>query len=345
MKYITAKYTSNIQVSPSVIGFGAMAISEFYGKTDLSLAKKTIRYAFEQGINMVDTADVYGFGRNEIFLNEALNLSNTSTREKIIVASKCGVVRDESSIKGVDVSPDYIKAQLDGSLQRLGTDYIDIYYLHRLPANTTQTALTDTMGALSRLKEAGKIRAIGVSEFPAKSLRVAHDICPISFLQTEYSIMRRGVETDGVLAACQELGIIFVAYSPLWRGGLTPGFDPEKLNVDEGDWRSSVAPYQEKNWSFNQRVVERLAAFAQQKSCTLPQLALAWLRHQGVITIPGMRKPERVDDNLQSLQVSLTQRDLATIDTIAPVAIARGIELRYPEEHMEMCGLDADMAA
>ena len=337
---IILRHTGQHVIRVPMLGFGAMGISEFYGSTDEQRARDALVTAVHVGANLIDTADNYAFGRNEKFLRTALRLGDPIERAKIILASKCGIVRDEAdpTKRGVNISPEYIEAQLQRSLKNLGTDYLDLFYIHRIPKDATDADLAMMMEKLKTLKETGVIHAIGLSEANARVIRLAHKICPLSAIQTEYSLMRRGPETDGVLDTCRELGITFIAYSPLWRGGLSPNFDPAKL--EGGDFRAMLPTHTGESWQRNKIIVEKLQAFAIQKGCSLSQLALAWLRYQSVVTIPGMRTVERLQDNLKSCDVVLTPADLKIIDEIAPVGCAQGS--RYPEAAMAVYGFAPD---
>lgn len=339
---ITLSHTEPHTITIPPMGFGAMGISEFYGTTDEAAAKDALQAAVAKGIH-IDTADNYAYGRNEQFLKEALNLSDPTQREKVILASKCGIVRDEhdATKRGIDISPDYIQQQVNRSLNNLGTDYLDILYIHRIPKEATPEELTAMMEKLKALKATGVIRAIGLSEASADTILFCHNIAPLSVLQTEYSLMRRGPETDGVLQTCCDLGITFVAYSPLWRGGLVPGFNADTL--EEKDFRRMLPTHTGDNWVENQKVIEQLQAFADKKGITLPQLALAWLKAQGVMSIPGMRSVERVEANAKCLDITLTPEELSEINSIAPVGITKG--LRYPAAAMEVYGFVSDAAA
>lgn len=320
-----------------VIGFGAMGISEFYGNTDEMSACDAIKTAIDHSINHFDTADIYAFGDNEIFLGKTLNLEKPGIREKLIIASKAGIVRDKNnpSARNTCIKPEYLKGQLEQSLKNLGTSYLDIFYIHRFPLEASDQELVTLAKFLLEIKEQLLLtRSIGLSEPSLEQLKIIHAICPISFVQSEYNLLERGVEKSGVLDFCKANGICFVAYSPLCRGLLTDQFDFNKL--DMGDFRKVLPKFSGNNYKENANLINQLKAFAVSKEVSLSCLGLAWLRAQNIIMIPGMRKSERVLDAVSSLQFELSQTDLSKIDKIAYIGATKGN--RYTDEAMKAYG-------
>lgn len=291
------------------IGLGCMGMSEFYGGArDEAAHIKTLHAALELGIDHFDTADMYGAGHNEALLSKAF----ADRWGKVTVATKFGVRRGENGEwLGLSARPEYVKEACDKSLKRLGVDAIDLYYQHRPDPNVP---VAESVGAMKELVDAGKVRFIGVSEFSAEQIREAHAVHPITALQTEYSLWTRNVEDDGVLDVCRELGIAFVAYSPLGRGFLT-GAIPNREALDESDWRRSNPRFSEEALAENARFVELIRDVAAKKSATPAQVALAWVLAQGedIFVIPGTRRVERLKENLGAWNVTLTPEDLAEI--------------------------------
>ena len=291
------------------IGLGCMGMSEFYGGSrDEAAHIKTLHAAVELGIQHFDTADMYGAGHNEALLSKAF----ADRWDEVTVATKFGMRRGENGEwLGLSARPEYVKEACDKSLKRLGVDTIDLYYQHRPDPNVP---VEESIGAMKELVEAGKVRFLGVSEFSAAQIRAAHAVHPITALQTEYSLWTRNVEDDGILDVCRELGIAFVAYSPLGRGFLT-GAIPSREALDQSDWRRSNPRFSEEALAENARFVELIRDVAAKKNATPAQVALAWVLGQGedIFVIPGTRSVERLKENLGAWNVTFTPAELSEI--------------------------------
>ena len=300
-----------------------MGMSEFYGQRNDTESIATIHRAIDQGVDFIDTADMYGPFTNEELVGKAL----AGRRNQVVLASKFGIVRtDDPLVRGINGRPEYVKTCCDASLRRLKTDVIDLYYQHRVDRNTP---IEDTVGAMSELVRAGKVRFLGLSEASPQTLRQAHKIHPITALQSEYSLWTRDPE-NGTLPACRELGIGFVAYSPLGRGFLT-GRIARFEDLDPDDYRRHSPRFQGENFNKNMELVRHVEALARSKRCSSAQLALAWVLARGLDVVPlfGTKRRSYLDENLASLKVALSAEDLAEIDRIAPKGVAAGT--RYPE--------------
>jgi aryl-alcohol dehydrogenase-like predicted oxidoreductase len=308
----------------SAQGLGCMGMSEFYGTADEPEAIATIQRALELSVTLLDTADMYGFGDNEQLVGRAI----ADRREGVVLATKFGVVRDRGNPanRSVNGRPEYVHSACDASLRRLGVDHIDLYYQHRVDPDV---AIEETVGAMAELVDAGKVRFLGLSEAGAHTIRRAHEVHPISALQTEYSLWTRDLE-DEILPTIRELGIGLVAYSPLGRGFLTGRFiSPD--DFPEGDFRRFNPRFQGENFKRNLELVERVKELAQEHQCTPGQLALAWVMRQGddIVPIPGTKRRKYLEENVAATEVELNDQDLQRIDQAAPIGAAVGD--RYPD--------------
>jgi aryl-alcohol dehydrogenase-like predicted oxidoreductase len=307
------------------LGLGCMGMSEFYGSFDDAESLRVLHRAVELGILFWDTADMYGPFTNEVLVGKALKLH----RKKITLATKFGFVRGENPAdRGINGTPAYVASSCENSLKRLQTDVIDLYYLHRKDPNTP---IEETVGAMAKLVQQGKVKQIGLSEVSVDTLRKAHAVFPISAVQSEYSLWSRDPE-EGMLAACKELGIAFVAYSPLGRGFLTAQIkSPNDFEVS--DWRRFSPRFQGDNFNKNLQLVEQVTALATQKNCSAAQLALAWVLAQGdfIYPIPGTKRIKYLEENAGALAIQLSAADLQKLHQVFDNSVAGD---RYPEQGM-----------
>ena len=313
-------------LTTSALGLGCMGMSEFYGAGDEAESVATIQRAVEEGCVFLDTADMYGVGRNEELVGKAIQ----GIREKVCLATKFGNVRGEDgSFQGVNGKPEYVKSCCEASLRRLGVDVIDLYYQHRVDA---ETPIEETVGAMAELVQEGKVRFLGLSEAAPATIRRAHAVHPIAALQTEYSLWSRDPEAE-ILPTVRELGIGFVAYSPLGRGFLT-GQIKKVEDLAEDDYRRNNPRFQGENFQRNLDLVAKIEQIAREKDCQASQLALAWVLAQGedILPIPGTKRRTYLDENLAALDVKLTPGELAAIDAVVPAGATSG--LRYAEASM-----------
>ncbi len=323
MKTLTLGHS---ELTVSALGLGCMGMSEFYKSGSEEESVATLHHALDSGLCFLDTADMYGPFKNEELVGRAIR----GRRDQVVLATKFGNVRGEDgSFRGVNGRPDYVRACCDASLQRLGVDTIDLYYQHRVDRTVP---IEETVGAMADLITAGKVRYLGLSEASAATIRRAHAVHPITALQTEYSLWTRDPE-DEILPTVRELGISFVAYSPLGRGFLTARFRTLE-DIPEGDYRRFAPRFQGENFQRNLDLVRKIESLAQTLGVTTSQLALAWVLAQGpdIVPIPGTTRRQHLDENLGALNLVLTPDVLRQIEAVAPVGIAAG--LRYAEATM-----------
>lgn len=326
------KSLGNQGLKASELGLGCMGMSEFYGEKNDEESIKTIHKAFDLGVTFFDTADMYGPYDNEKLVGKAI----APFRKDITLATKFGILRDPENPKkrGVNGRPEYVKRSVEGSLKRLNVEVIDLYYLHR---KDPDTPIEETVGALADLVKEGKILGIGLSEVNAETLRRAHSTHPISALQTEYSLWSRDPE-DQLIPACKELGIAFVAYSPLGRGFLT-GQIKRFEDLEDDDYRRFSPRFIGSNFDKNIELVKKLESIANEKFCTPAQLALAWVLAQGdhIFPIPGTKRVKYLEENVKAVSINLSQNELQQIENAFPKNAAAGT--RYPEAFMKSVNL------
>jgi len=312
------------------IGLGCMSLSGTYGTSDDAAAISLIHRALDLGVDHLDSSDMYGWGHNEQLLGRALASLPKDRRDKVVLATKFGQTRQPGGANGVNGRPEYVQQACEASLKRLGADIIDLYYQHRVDPNVP---VEDTVGAMSRLVEQGKVRFLGLCEARPERLRRAHAVHPIVAVQSEFSLLYRE-EAMETRAAIRDLGISFVAYAPLGRS-LLAGVVPDFANLAEGDTRARHPRFAGENFQKNRALVERAEAIAADKRCTVAQLSLAWLLAQGpdVVPIPGTKRIERLEENLGALDVHLTPAEIESIAEAVPAGAAAG--LRYPEGGMK----------
>lgn len=325
-----ARQLGSLGLAVGEIGLGCMGMSDFYGVRDDETSLLALKCALDMGVSLLDTADSYASGENESFIGRHIR----GARDTVIVATKFGHIRDGQGIyHGVSGRPEYVKAACHASLQRLGVETIDLYFQHRVDP---LTPIEETVGAMSDLVKEGKVRFIGLSEAGASIIRRAHAIHPVAAVQSEYSLWSRDVETD-ILPTCRELGIGFVAYSPLGRGFLT-GQIKRIADLPESDYRRETPRFEAEHFEHNLKLVTEVERIAGEKACTPAQLALAWVLSRGsdIVPIPGTKKPQYVRQNIEAAAISLTPADIAALDRAFPHGAASGA--RYNEWGMGLIG-------
>ncbi len=315
----------------SALGLGCMGMSEFYGAQEEAASVSTLRHAIELGVNFWDTADMYGPHTNERLLGKTIKALGIQ-REQLTLATKFGIIRgDTPQARQINGSPEYVRQACDASLKRLGVDYIDLYYQHRVDPSVP---IEETIGAMAELVKAGKVRYLGLSEASANTLHRACKVHPISALQSEYSLWSRDLDNE-IIPACKELGVGLVAYSPLGRGFLT-GAISQRSDFQEGDWRLQSPRFSEENLAANLQLVEQIQQLANEKKCTPAQLALAWLLHQDldIVPIPGTRSSHRLTENAGAIDINLSNDELQHINQHLLKQPIKGT--RYPQAGMAL---------
>lgn len=324
---------SSTGLTVSDIGLGCMGMSEFYGTPNESECIETLERAIDLGINHFDTADMYGYGDNERLIGRILK----PFREKVIIATKFGIIREKENpiSRGLNGSPDYVKWACEQSLMRLGIDYIDLYYLHRVDP---KTPIEDTVQAMAELVKEGKVKYIGLSEASAEVIRLAHKVHPITAIQSEFSLWTRAPEKE-IIPLCEELGIGFVAYSPLGRGFLS-GKIKDVNDLEQKDFRRNLPRFQEGNFQHNLLIVEKLEKIASKKNYSVAQIALAWVIHQSsrITAIPGTKRSKYLEENVGAVNVQFTKKEINSLNKLVPPDFAHGH--RYAKEIMKQFNMD-----